>query len=63
MKLTPKHITSLVVGTVLVIPCVAVGKVIGVACGALVGAAAAYSFVDLVYDEVAEYIEQRKQKQ
>ncbi len=57
MKLTRKQVTSLVIGTALVIPCAAVGKVIGLGLGACCGAFAAYSLVDVVYDEVVEYIE------
>ena len=63
MKITRKQIVTTVVGTVLVIPCVALGKVIGVGFGALCGVAAAYSVVDLAYDEVTKFLESRKQEQ
>ena len=57
MKLTRNQVTSLVIDTALVIPYTAIDKVIRLDIRTCCGAFAAYSLVDVVYDEVVEYIE------
>ena len=54
MKISNKTITTVVLGTVLVVPCIVVGKFIGVAVGAMVGSLGAYSIADKAYDLVTE---------